>query len=79
MHVTDGKGSVLQIPGLHPYGTPGILPPSKLDLHCQCAALSKDGFNWRKGRVTFEGGKAGEFDAGGAAACQVVSWRGVLL
>eukprot|EP00878_Enallax_costatus_P028473 GHUV01030757.1.p1 GENE.GHUV01030757.1~~GHUV01030757.1.p1 ORF type:complete len:257 (+),score=73.00 GHUV01030757.1:298-1068(+) len=35
-------------------------------------ALSKDGFNWRKGGVIFEGGKAGEFDAGGAAACQVV-------
>lgn len=36
-------------------------------------AQSKDGFNWKKGRVIFEGGQPGDFDSGGAAACQVVS------
>jgi hypothetical protein len=36
-------------------------------------ATSKDGFAWSKGGPVFEGGSAGDFDAAGAAACQVVS------
>lgn len=35
-------------------------------------ATSKDGFNWVKGGPVFEGGRPGDFDAAGAAACQVV-------
>lgn len=37
-------------------------------------ASSKDGFNWQKEGVVFEGGSsASDFDAAGAAACHVVS------
>jgi hypothetical protein len=37
-------------------------------------ASSKDGFNWKKEGVVFEGGSSqADFDAGGAAACHVVS------
>jgi hypothetical protein len=37
-------------------------------------ATSKDGFNWKKEGVVFEGGSSqADFDAGGAAACHVVS------
>jgi hypothetical protein len=40
-------------------------------------ASSKDGFNWQKEGVVFEGGSsAGDFDAAGAAACHVVSVPG---
>jgi hypothetical protein len=39
-------------------------------------ASSKDGFNWKKEGVVFEGGSSqADFDAGGAAACHVVSGR----
>jgi hypothetical protein len=41
-------------------------------------ATSKDGFQWSKAGPVFEGGSAGDFDAAGAAACQVVSGSLVL-
>lgn len=37
-------------------------------------ASSRDGFQWQKDGVVFEGGSSpADFDAGGAAACHVVS------